>query len=459
MNKAFNNIKRGLSIINCQLFIVLLLGLLACSDEMEVPDTLPEGETARVPIAFNLQDVGDGLTMKVPSNEGPSCGNAVRPVGVDKVDVYLYSRPANGNYYGDNALDFTRVGKYTFAVVDNKGENLPRYVAEGWVELSGSKEYRMTAIAYGSEEVKNKPFAVTGDSFEDAAIQLTAISPNPFDDEAGVEYNAPELFFGTVLAFDRDTLFTYDDVKGEEAALSGWLYRGVAGIQLSLFNVPDNVEKIELLADTIYTEVGARYYDDFLYAYEPQKEEAYKRFALGEDSGVSWTDFEIKADEDETIKKTWEDINAAVDETILEEVKEKRIFHIVDPNLLTDICTSLSVRITESNNGNTETKFARLRLKETEVPVTKAAPDGGPGTGIVEDYQIPDDPENPDADDPNAPFRVCFQRNNYYRIVGDYEKLLTQKYTLRVLVNPNWDGNVELSLEKESSQDGSSTNP
>lgn len=81
--------------------------------------------------------------------------------------------------------------------------------------------------------------------------------------------------------------------------------------------------------------------------------------------------------------------------------------------------------------------------------------------GIVEDYLIPDDPENPDADDPNAPFRVCFQRNNYYQIVGDYEKLLTQKYTLRVLVNPNWDGNVELSLEKDQddSQGDSSTNP
>ena len=260
MNKAFNNIKRGLSIINCQLFIVLLLGLLACSDEMEVPDTLPEGETARVPIAFNLQNVGDGLTTRVPSNEGPSCGNAVRPVRVDKVDVYLYSRPADGNYRGDNALGFIRAGKYTFAVVDTKVGTeeeeevyLPRYVAKGWVELSGSKEYRMTAIAYGSEEVKNKPFAVTGDSFEDAAIQLTAIT-NTYDNDNLTEYNAPELFFGTVLAFDRDTLFTYDDVKGEEAALSGWLYRGVAGIQLSLFNVPDNVEKIELLAAKLLTD-------------------------------------------------------------------------------------------------------------------------------------------------------------------------------------------------------------
>ena len=312
---------------------------------------------------------------------------------------------------------------------------------------------------------ENKPFTVTGDSFEDAAIQLTAIT-NTYDNNNNnpTEYNAPELFFGTVLAFDRDTLFTYDDVKGEEAALSGWLYRGVAGIQLSLFNVPEEVTKIELLADTIYTEVGARYYDDFLYAYEPQKEEAYKRFALGEDEvGTSWNDFEDKAKEDEAIKETLEDIEAAVDETILEEVKNKRIFHIVGPNLLTDICTSLSVRITEKKDDvTTETKFARLRLKETgtEVPVTKAAPDGGPGTGIVEDYQIPDDPENPDANDPNAPFRVCFQRNNYYQIVGDYEKLLTQKYTLRVLVNPNWDGNVELSLEKDQSSKGdSSTNP
>ena len=429
-----------------------------------------------MPIAFNLQNVGDGLTTKVSPSDGHSYGNEVRPVKVDKVDVYLYSRPANGNYYGDNALEFTRVGKYTFAVADKGDKAWPRYVAEGWVELSGSKEYRMTAIAYGSEEVKNKPFTVTGDSFEDAAIQLTAITNTYDNNNNPTEYNAPELFFGTVLANDVDTLFTYDDVKGKEAALSGWLYRGVAGIQLSLFNVPKEVTKIELLADTIYTEVGARYYDDFLYAYEPQKEEAYERFTLGGDEeGTFWNDFENKAKDDEAIKKTLEDIRAAVDQTILDEVKEKRIFHIVGPNLLTDICTSLSVRITEKNGTTTETKFARLRLKETGTTsgvdkvstqglTTKSAPineDGetaGPGTGII-DYEIPDNIENPDADDPNAPFRVCFQRNNYYQIVGDYEKLLTQKYTLRVLVNPNWDGNVELSLEKESSQDGSSTNP
>ena len=478
MNKAFNNIKRGLSIINCQLFIVLLLGLLACSDEMEVPDTLPEGETARVPIAFNLQNVGDGLTTRVPSNEGPSCGNAVRPVRVDKVDVYLYSRPADGEYNGDNALDFTRVGKYTFAVADKGDDAWPRYVAEGWVELSGSKEYRMTAIAYNSEEVEeeNKPFTVTEGSFKDAAIQLTAIT-NPFDGTAGKEeYNAPELFFGTVLAFDRDTLFTYDDVKGEEAALSGWLYRGVAGIQLSLFNVPDNVEKIELLADTIYTEVGARYYDDFLYAYEPQKEMEYKRFALGgidKDDAKEWAVFAAAEENEETVA----DIKSAIkrddntiitDDDINNKLADSKVFHIVGPNLLTDICTSLSVRITENNNGTAETKFARLRLKETGTVQpsaqglsTKSAPmngdePAGPGTGII-DYEIPGNIENPDADDPNAPFRVCFQRNNYYQIVGDYEKLLTQKYTLRVLVNPNWDGNVELSLEKDLG--GSSTNP
>lgn len=445
MNKAFNNIKRGLSIINCQLFIVLLLGLLACSDEMEVPDTLPEGETARVPIAFNLQNVGDGLTTKVSPSDGHSYGNEVRPVKVDKVDVYLYSRPADGNYYGDNAFEFTWVGKYTFAVADKGDKAWPRYVAEGWVELSGSKEYRMTAIAYGSEEVVNKPFSVTEGSFEDAAIQLDAIK-NTYDNDNLTEYNAPELFFGTVLANDVDTLFTYDDVKGKEAALSGWLYRGVAGIQLSLFNVPDNVEKIELLADTIYTEVGARYYDDFLYAYEPQKEEAYERFALG---GTTDRKNGVVLDKDgDEASKTYDNV-----------------FQIIGPNLLTDICTSLSVRITEKNGTTTETKFARLRLKETGTTsgvdkvstqglTTKSAPineDGetaGPGTGII-DYEIPDNIENPDADDPNAPFRVCFQRNNYYRIVGDYEKLLTQKYTLRVLVNPNWDGNVELSLEKD----------
>lgn len=39
-------------------------------------------------------------------------------------------------------------------------------------------------------------------------------------------------------------------------------------------------------------------------------------------------------------------------------------------------------------------------------------------------------------------------RNNYYTIEGDYNKLITQQYTLHVIVNPNWDQKVSLTLEE-----------
>ena len=41
-----------------------------------------------------------------------------------------------------------------------------------------------------------------------------------------------------------------------------------------------------------------------------------------------------------------------------------------------------------------------------------------------------------------APSRV------YYKILGDYEKLTTMEYVLQVTVNPNWDGDVYLPLDK-----------
>ena len=54
--------------------------------------------------------------------------------------------------------------------------------------------------------------------------------------------------------------------------------------------------------------------------------------------------------------------------------------------------------------------------------------------------------ENPDSG--KNPFQICFKRNQYYKILGDYEKLTTMEYVLQVTVNPNWDGDVYLPLDK-----------
>ena len=100
-------------------------------------------------------------------------------------------------------------------------------------------------------------------------------------------------------------------------------------------------------------------------------------------------------------------------------------------------------------------QYARLRIKEASSDDnvsgqslgTKAIPgDGGNGTGIIPGgEETPEDPENPDDPDKNS-FTVCFKRNNYYKIEGDYEKLMTNELNITVIVNPNWDADVSLTL-------------
>ena len=200
----------------------------------------------------------------------------------------------------------------------------------------------------------------------------------------------------------------------------------MAGIEITLTNVPDSVKKIELLADTIYTKVGASHYDDFLHAYEAKKDTKYEHFVLGK----------VELEKGEGVNKT---------------------IKIVGPNLLTNICTSLSLRITsEDEEGKESVEACRLRLRDVdesevgEEEQTRSIPsDGGNGTGIIPEGEVIDPtPEDPSDDNEKNPYRVCFKRNNYYRIEGDYTQLRTFKYTLRVTVNPNWDMDVSLPLDK-----------
>ena len=394
----------------------LLAGLLfACSDEVEAP--LPEVvETIEVPLSFNLLDVGTLTTRTVSDeDEGPSTGNSVRPVKVNQVKVYVYCRDAGGDYR-DNVAGFVKDGReYVFPVVDTGSGNWPRYIASGSVQMSSDKEYRIMAVAYDSEEVKSKPFLLENDRFDHATFVLRDVDET--DTETEMTYNTPELFFGGVLWNENDTLFTYENVKDSEAALSGWLHRGVAGIGLTLNNVPEDVEKIELLADGLYTKVYGRYYSDFLYAYDWKDGIENEQFVLGE---------LVEAQSD--------------------DATTSRTFKVVGPNLLTDVCTTLRVRITKTD----KMEYARLRLKETGVKTKAVPPDDGPGIGIIPDSGDPENPnpEDPEDPDPEAPYRVCFKRNNYYEISGDYNKLMTRQYTLRVTVNPYWDADVSLSLDK-----------
>lgn len=436
---------------------LLLGGLAACSDEADMP--VPgEGESIKVPISFSLLDEGTLTTRadyKPSPDDGESYGDEVRKNRVDMVDVYVYHRAADGGYRSDIA-DFEKGATYSFPVEDKGKDAWPRYEASGEIELSSSQEYRLTAVAYCKAEREEKPFSMTGDRLEHAEVQLTSFD-NEFleGDDSYPEYNCPEHFFGTVVWgtpsgntwVDADTIFTYNDAKNDKTRqLGGWLYRGVAGIELTFYNVHDTVVGIELLADTVYTKVHARYYDDLVSAYAAQKDTEKEHFFLGAMAEVGSKRDSVDADGNKVCY------------TGTQKYIQLSNYKLVGPNLLTNITTSLSVRIkSKYEDANGETKehytYARLRLKENSTipgpdPDTRTIPDGdGTGTGIITDPPS-SDPEDPDADDPLAPFRVKYIRNNYYTIEGDYNKLITQQYTLHVIVNPNWDQKVSLTLEE-----------
>ena len=408
----------------------LLLG--ACTAEEEVIEpVIPE--TMEVPISFDLSMTGPA-TRAFPPKEAN-----VRDCYVDKVNVYVYSRPEDGNYVEGNKRDgFTYRSQVTLTAVPqfSDGEagppysgDQPRYTASGTLSLSSGNEYYITAVAYSSAQGERKMFQRQGSFLENSYLELLPKENGTSVEDDTKDYQTPELFFGTVVYNNTDTIFHYDDVKNDPAgqtSLTGWLYRGVAGIEITLTNVPESVTKIELLADTIYTKVGASHYDDFLHAYAPEKELEYKRFVLGEAEPEG-------------------------------EEENKKTVKIVGPNLLTNICTSLSLRITsEDEEGKESVEACRLRLRDVdesevgEEKQTRSIPSGGGnGTGIIPEGEVIDPtPEDPSDDNEKNPYRVCFERNNYYRIVGDYTKLRTFKYTLRVTVNPNWDMDVSLPLDK-----------
>lgn len=414
---------------------LLLCGLAACSDEADMP--VPgEGESIKVPIAFNLLDVGS-LTTRVSPDDNHSYGGNVRPNTVNAVNVYVYSRDADGSYR-DYADGFTLGYTYTLPVQDLSDKKWPRYVASGEIEMSSSKEYRINAVAYNTSKSGDNSFQLNGSFFKQAEIELI----NPTEQANKQDQYHPELFFGTVLFEDTDSIFTYERTKNNKAGLSGWLYRGVAGIELFLYNIPDNVKDIKLVASEINTKVHARWYDDFVSSYEKIGQELIDENSIVLGHGIIEVDGDSK-------------------------YENKKICRIVGPNILTNICTMLGVVIaTETSPGddteNIEYSYARLRLKETSsvpgVPyypeddedlTTRTVPDDdGLGTGIIPDNDLPTDPEHPEEDDPLYPFRVCFMRNNYYKIEGNFERLNQQKYTLRVIVNPNWDQKVSLTLEE-----------
>lgn len=410
-------------LINSLLCITWLC--VGCTSD-EAPEIL-EKEIVEVPVELNFTSSGRDLMTRANPEASDSCANK-RPIFVDRVNVYTYRRPSDQKY-NTKEEGFLQSGVLTLAakLTGPGGKNgQPRYTAKGKIPLESGFQYRMTAVAYSKKQKEDSLFVMNQSYFDYAEIAL----------KDTVEYKTPELFFGNVYAFDNETLlFQYEDVKDKQSALSGWLYRGVAGIELRLSKVDNKVKQIDLLADSINTQVKARFYDDFHSTYGKKRDGSFKHFLLG-----SWR----------------RDVDKKPNDSI----------YVTNMNLL-EVCTSLSLRIRMDGDEEEKEKLVvcRLKVRENknkenigkeenggnEGDLLRSIPgDGGNGTGIIPGgEQTPTNPENPDSGDKN-PFQICFKRNHYYLLQGDYSQLTTMEYVLQVTVNPNWDGDVYLPLDKRN---------
>ena len=403
---------------------LLCLGLLSTGCDSEEQPGEEEKRTVEVPVEFNCTSSGNELTTRTnPVGPGNPGETNTRPIYVDRVKVYIYQRPADQTYETDRE-GFLRANELVLPAhrTGNAGaDGQPRFTATGKIPLESEYEYRMTAVAYSEEQGEKRLFELNDSYFNHAEITL-------LDKD---EYKTPELFFGNVVYQDTDTVFRYDSKNPKK--LTGWLYRGVAGIELNLENVAPEVKRIDLLADSINTRVKARLYDDFRSAYDMKRNGRFEHFVIG-----SW-------------------------ERNIADVKNNNI-QIIGSNLLA-VCTSLSLRITIDKDGKEEQVVCRLQVREKKedgdvdtdenggtggsanAQLRSIPGDAGNGTGIIPGgEETPVDPENPDSG--KNPFQICFKRNQYYKILGDYEKLTTMEYVLQVTVNPNWDGDVYLPLDK-----------
>lgn len=409
----------------CRLWVGILSLLCwgACSDDMDGLEN-NKSEYRELPITFNVEQLGEKQT-KASDNDSQLQGidaKRVRAVYVDHIRLNVFKRKTGEEHF------FLDDANQNIVLKCQEQSSFPYFIARGSINIQKGHEYRLTATGYSKEKGEDILFVRNTERKRFDHTRLELIDKN--------EYKTPEFFFGTPL-FEGKEIFSFEEMEEMQGKgnLEGWLYRGVAGIEVNLSNVKD-VQKIELLADSIHTMVNISEYDDFT-PYEMKRDGHFLHFVLGT----------VSLEEGES------------------EFEGNNV-HIIGANLL-PICTSLSLRITKkpTEEGKPgEVTYTRMRLFESRLisPTdmikdektasgldTRSIPgDGGNGAGIIPDD--PDFPENPDNPDENkSSYSVCFKRNHYYRIEGNYDKLNTIQYVFNVVVNPNWDRTINLSLQKQ----------
>lgn len=379
MNK-FNSVI-GLSLAGC-IFLLIASG---CRDNESHEDIMPE--EMDVPLTFMVQSSSNSAQMRqsadvdLRSGEIPGEVNIVRDLYVDNIQVNIYKR-ATGVYAGDTE-GFVFDRKMVLTCKDpslESGENY-KYAFDN-IKLDKYSEYRITAFGYSLQKQERELFSFPeSGSFVDARIALTDAS----------QYSTPELFFGTVRYGNESDgsgavteVFKYE--KG--MTLTGWLYRCVAGIEVTLRDVPEDVSEITLLSGAVSTECRATCYDDFLTPDVIQEApEAYRSIMY---RLASW--------------RRSADLSGSVNLTLK------------DCNLL-PVKTPLSVRFVKGGKPY----VVALRMRYNGADSGMSAEDLAQGI-------------------------VGLKRNHYYQISGDFQSLATQNLYLILRVNPNWEGDADLSL-------------
>lgn len=376
-----------------------------------------DDNTWAMPVSFVVQSSGSSASSGSSSNSGSSGGwedpiydnDTVRTLYTDRIQLNVYKRTKGT--YTDEADGFTFDKKVVLTCRKPDladifySENFRYAYASGVVNMQKDYEYRVTALGYAEQKDERALFSFTDTEnaqFSDARVSL--IETN--------QYTTPELFFGTPRygadMTDKtagEVVFSYE--SGAVNALGGWLYRCVAGIELTVRKVPPEVKSLTLVTGSVNTQCKSTCYDDF-------KTPEVKVDVAEEDEGTkfvldSWT----RPDDWTTVYDVTED--DSIDVTM----NESNLFPVT---------SNLYVRITQvDDDGNDKVTVVPLRMKK---------------------HTTDDDSDDVNTDEALSNGTLVSERNHYYRIAGDYLTLITKKQPLIIRINPNWDGDIDLTPDK-----------
>ncbi len=367
----------------------------------------PDKGTWELPVSFIVQSSPEGVGTR-GSEEKPAYGN-VRTLYADHIQVNVYKRD-KGNYAIDTT-GFTFDKSVVLPCEIHLYNHFPYAYATGVINMDKSYEYRCTAIAYAEQLGERGLFSFTSSdnkeisAFSKASVSLTNTT----------QYTTPELFFGTPRygadMTDKGAgveVFSYE--SGAINALGGWLYRCVAGVGLTLRKVPPEVKTLALLTSSVNTQCKATCYDDFL------SPDGKQTVTEGEESSKFVLD-------------TWTRPDSWVTDYGVETVKDSINVTMNRSNLF-PVTSTLYVRITEETEDDEEDKV-------TVVPLRMK-------WKVGEDDK-PLSPDDVTTDEQLSAGTLVSQRNHYYQIVGDYLTLVTKRQPLVIIINPNWDGDIDLT--------------